>query len=610
VGTIRVLSTDVVNKIAAGEVIERPASIAKELLENAVDAGAGRIDVEVEQGGRALVRVSDNGRGIAPEEVALAFMPHATSKLAGADDLFHIETLGFRGEALASIGSVAQCALRSRTADQPTGRQVHVDGGRLGEVTECGGPPGTVIEVRRLFYNTPVRRKFMRTVQTEMSHIVESFTRIALAHPEIQMTLRHNGKEVFELPAHDQLPQRLALFFGRELADALLPIEVSGRGITLRGYVARPTQSRASGNLQYLFLNGRYIRDRQCLHAVREAYRGLLMTGRQPIVFLFLEMDPGSVDVNVHPTKIEVRFRDGSLVYSTILSGIRQKFLQSDLQPTLDAPAAPAGQGSVPPSGTAAEDAERQERLRASIADYFRKPPPETVYPSRGPVGPLASPAPSVGDRTAMPTGPAIGPAVEHGPVETDLPRKVMQVHDRYLVVETPEGILIVDQHALHERILYERIRSRFESGSLESQRLLVPEPIDLPGPLQAVLDRERETLSRLGLEVEPFGTGSAAVHAYPSLLGSGAIGPLVSDLLDRLAQSGSAPDRRTLLEELMQMIACKAAIKAGERLGADEIRELLAQRDLIADAHHCPHGRPASLLLTAQDLERQFKRT
>ncbi len=326
----------VINKIAAGEVIERPASVVKELMENAVDAGSSRIDVLVELGGSQLIRVADNGCGISQDQLELAVASHATSKILDADDLFHVDTLGFRGEALASIAEISQFQLRSRTDQADAGAELEVVGGDKRPLVPCGCPAGTAIEVRNLFYNTPVRRKFLRTTQTEMGHVSEAFTRIALAHPQIHFSLRHNQKQLHDLPPVDHWSKRIGHFFGRELAENLLWVESEADGVKVSGYVANPTFSRSHNRMQYLFLNGRHIRDRSLQHALGEAYRGLLLSGRQPIAFLRLDMPAEAVDVNVHPTKLEVRFRDGRQLYSQLLGTIRNMFLATDLTAQVD----------------------------------------------------------------------------------------------------------------------------------------------------------------------------------------------------------------------------------------------------------------------------------
>ena len=336
-GVIRQLPQSVVNQIAAGEVVERPASVVKELLENAIDAGATRVDVSVERGGKDLVRIADNGLGMDPDDLTLAFQPHATSKLADVEDLCRVRTLGFRGEALAAIAQVSRVRCQTRQADAAEGSEIAIEAGIAGPIKSCGCPTGTVMEVRNLFFNTPVRRTFLKSDTTEAGHVAETFSRIALAHPEIHLTFRSGGKIVHDLPPVTGMRERIAIFFGRELAESLLWVESRLDNLSLWGYVAHPSQSRSSNKGQFLFLGGRYVRDRSLGHALGEAYRGLLMVGRNPVAFLHLEVPPEEVDVNVHPTKIEVRFRDPQRVYSHLLSTLRQTFLSSDLHTRLQA---------------------------------------------------------------------------------------------------------------------------------------------------------------------------------------------------------------------------------------------------------------------------------
>ena len=369
-GIIRHLPPAVINQIAAGEVVERPASAVKELLENAIDAQATRIDLTVERGGKDLVRVSDNGLGMHPDDLVPAFLPHATSKLAEADDLFQIRTLGFRGEALAAIAEVSKVRCQTRQGGAALGSELTIEGGVFGAVKDCGCPAGTVIEIRNLFYNTPVRRTFLKSDTTENGHVVDMFSRIALAHPELHLTYRSGGKVVHDLPPVAGTRDRIAIFFGRELAESLLWIEGRLDDMHLWGYVAHPSQSRSTAKGQFLFLGGRYVRDRSLSHALNEAYRGLLMVGRMPVAFLHLEIPPDQVDVNVHPTKIEVRFRDSQRVYSHLLSTLRQTFLKSDLHTRLQATAEPAevGRGRTGRRGTAHNGpGERMEQARCRL---------------------------------------------------------------------------------------------------------------------------------------------------------------------------------------------------------------------------------------------------
>ncbi|MEX2139685.1 MAG: DNA mismatch repair endonuclease MutL [Pirellulales bacterium] len=676
---IRQLPPSVVNKIAAGEVIERPASVVKELLENAVDAGATRIDVTVEQGGVDLVRVVDDGCGIAADELPLAVASHATSKIRHSDDLFHVGTLGFRGEALASIAEVSRLVLRSRTPDAEAGAELEVVGGERGAVTPCGVAPGTTIEVRNLFFNTPVRRKFLRATQTEMGHTTEAFTRLALAYPHVHFTLRHGGKTVYDLPATDCLTTRIASFFGEELAGELLWVESNDGPLRLFGYVARPSQSRGNARMQYLFLNGRAIRDRALQHALGEAYRGLLLSGRYPICFLQIAMPPEEVDVNVHPTKLEVRFQDGGRLYSQLLGTLRTKFLTVDLTSKL-APTAPAAGEAAAAHDPYAADAMRQQLVawakgelnrastgpsaggtRAGFAsaaaasqvdgqtartfeeeaiDFPRVSPPLSVVkldrPASAPwpTHPSGRPGETwdtprtvrtvVGSEAgAAPTPVAAGQSTSYAPsnwqpLETadrpfpsdNLRPTAIQVHNRYLIAETDEGMVIIDQHALHERILYEQIREKVLSGVLEAQRLLVPEPVDLgPAEAAAVL-AAAETLARLGVQVEPFGGGTVLITSYPAMLANFRPVEVLRELVDKLLCDTRQPERRDLLDELLHMISCKAAIKAGDRLSQEEIAVLVEQRHSYADSHHCPHGRPTSLAFSREELDRQFMRT
>ena len=361
---IQPLSASVVNKIAAGEVIERPASVVKELLENSIDAGATRVDVSVEQGGLALLRVSDNGHGIPPAQLPLAVTSHATSKIRSADDLFQISTLGFRGEALASIAEISRLVLRSRPAGAAAGAELEVTGGQMSDVAPCGCPEGTTLEVHNLFYNTPVRRKFLRSTQTEMGHISEAFTRIALAHSHLHCTLRHNDRVVYDLAPTDDRRERVRAFFGPELADDLIAVASEDGEVRLEGYVASPTHSRANARLQYLFLNGRAIRDRSLQHALSEAYRGLLLTGRYPIAFLNISMPADQVDVNVHPTKLEVRFQESGRLYSQLLGTLRTKFLTTDLTARLET----RGDSEA----AQAHDPERAQAVRRDLVEWAK----------------------------------------------------------------------------------------------------------------------------------------------------------------------------------------------------------------------------------------------
>ena len=652
---IRQLPPSVINKIAAGEVIERPASVVKELLENSVDAGAQRVDVTVEQGGMALIRLADDGCGIAADELKLAVASHATSKICDAEDLFRVRSLGFRGEALASIAEVSQFLIRSRTADSAAAAELEVNAGLLGEVVPCGCPIGTVIEVRNLFCNTPVRRKFLRTTQTEMGHIGEAFTRIAIAHPAIHFTLRHGERIVFDLPANDNWRERLATFFGPEINDALLWVENldPASNTRLSGYVANPTQSRSNNRMQYLLLNGRFIRDRSLQHALGEAYRGLLMTGRFPIAFLRLDMPAEAIDVNVHPTKLEVRFQDGGRVYSQLLGTLRSRFLTTDL--TAKAALTPTAGGDTQQP---AIDPHRAEQLRREITEWAQGEDARDLaantrnVPGINPTAEFGLQATESRQQTRMPfrfdtaTGklPAFRPFSDGGREalasagttnderhtslpqreatsgETSLEREsiadprrnssALQVHNRYIVTEDEEGMVVIDQHALHERVLYEQLRAKVLGGRMETQRLLVPEPVSLTAHEAGAALEVQTTLKSLGIEIEPFGGDTVLISAYPAMLANISPSEVLRQVIDILLTGQKTPDRRDILDELLHMISCKAAIKAGDRLSSAEMDALLEQRHLFQDTHHCPHGRPTALVFTREELDKRFKRT
>lgn len=611
---IRQLPSEVVNQIAAGEVIERPASIVKELVENSLDALATRIEVEVVRGGTDLVRVTDDGEGIEPDDLVLAVTSHATSKIVGSDDLFRVRTMGFRGEALASISSVSRFRLRSRTESSETAFEVVAAGGAVDPPRPQAGPVGTTVEVRDLFHNTPVRRKFLKSVSTEFGHVCEQFTRIALANPRLHAVLRHNDRVVFELPPTDRLLDRLVLFHGGEMAEKMIWVESESNGIRVWGYVGHPSLSKPSRKGQYLFLNGRWIQDRSLQHALGEAYRGLLMVGRYPVTYLFIEMPPELVDVNVHPTKAEVRFEDSSSVYRQLLSTLRTRFLSLDFETA-------ASFNTQRSGGIAVADDDRRQEIQSEFTSWASTAlsawspdvhPESTAEPNRfpapenAPTGSfvhLPEPSPSASDQKQQ---PSTASPVERRP--SGSPTRVMQILDTYLVFETEKGLTVIDQHALHERIMYEHLRKRVLDGAVERQRLLAPESIELSPKETAALLLHRETLERIGYELQEFGRNTLLLAAYPAMLAKSDHHDLLRDVADGLSET-TDPSRRDLLDSLLHMMSCKAAIKAGQRLTDEEIQALLAQRHLIDDAHHCPHGRPTALVLSRDQLDRQFGR-
>ena len=609
------LSQSLVNKIAAGEVVGRPASVVKELMENAIDAGATRIDVSVSQGGLDSIRVVDNGGGIAADELPLAVASHATSKISEADDLFRVGTLGFRGEALASIAAVGRMTLSSRTPEGQNGAEIECVGGELSEIVPCGAPVGTIVEVRDLFYNTPVRRKFLRTTATEFGHVSEAFTRIALPATQVHFSLRHNDKPVLDLPVGGGWLERIALCFGRELAENLIWVESVEDDISLSGYAAHPSHSRGHNRMQYFFLNGRHIRDRALQHALGEAYRGLLTVGRQPIAFITMRMPPELVDVNVHPTKLEVRFLDSGRLYSQLLAMLRAKFLTTDLHARIQS----GGEASNDDAATA-HDSAHADQLRQQLVDWAKGK--VASWDQGAEVGGQGSGDDSRG-LTAAGSGPLqlrplghVEPCSTAAPGCADQPQPraavlhaALQVHDRYLVTESEEGVTIIDQHALHERILYEQLKQRVSAGAVETQNLLVPEPVDLSPTEAAAALENRDLLAQLGVRVESFGGDTVLLSGYPAMLANIPPVEVLRAVLERILAEVKRPDSRDLLDDLLHTIACKAAIKAGDRLAPEEVAALLEQRHLVEDAHHCPHGRPTALVFTREELDKRFKR-
>ena len=599
-GRIVVLDQNMVNMIAAGEVIERPASVVKELMENSIDADATEIVVLVEDGGRRLISITDNGTGMEADDLAAAFESHATSKIKDVEDLYRITTLGFRGEALASIASVARVRAVSRTAQSDQANCIEIDCGVKGPVGPCSGDVGTTIQVRDLFYKTPARRKFLRTANTEMGHISEQFTRIALPATGLDLTLIHNGKEIYRLSRTVSLPERISRLFPMLAIDGLIEAQTNERGIRLRALLGRPSLSRTSNQFQYAFLNGRFIRDKFISHAIKEAYRGLLEPNRQPVVFLFIEMPHGDYDVNVHPTKTEVRFDNANLLHSQVLGALRERLLGTNL----DTPGRlPESQAPAMGSATPTPKAARQEIVDA-MAEFFQKHRPP--YQQRELDLPPAEPPRTASNRSYQP-----GPSQTSGqePVTIEGP-KYLQIHDSYIVEQTQDGFVVIDQHALHERMLYEKLRHRVSQNRLESQRLLLPESFEVTDAQASVVETHADLISRLGIELTPFGPKSYAIQAFPTILGKVSPAAFMQDMMDLLIEKSGRLSSQDLLDEVLSMAACKAAIKAGQKLTDTEIRQLLEDRRHFESTSRCPHGRPTTISFSIGELEKQFKRT
>lgn len=823
---IRELSKSMINKIAAGEVVERPANVVKELVENSIDAGAKRVEIVVEKSGSDLIKIVDDGCGIAAEQLVLALSPHSTSKISEADDLFRIHTLGFRGEALASIAEVSQLVLSSRTADSEAGAQIRSDGGVFDEIVPCGRPVGTTVEARNIFFNVPARRKFLKSPTTEFGHISEAVVRIALPRPDVHFILKHNGRTVYDLPATNDRKERIGRVFGSDVATRLVEIESEYKNVKVTGFVGLPDLSRGSQSLQYIFLNGRHIRDRALQHALTEAYRGLLVSGRHPVAFLNIATPPDFVDVNVHPSKLEVRFVDGQAIYASVLGAIRDKFLRSDLtsrpndaeldaaarrtqtafakdaaqerssssestnRPTPSALSAGSTSAAEPSAEVrelrfvpdvdsrdpiaALDESVAEERRRdvlgwltgksksnAANSSLASKTPESTQDSKKAPLSgpPQLSKSPNLSDsdvvdaanaaldeaaaldaspsdafpqrprtqtsgfglggasefRKFPPLAPSFSargdapkspkepeptfkpgtfggtrdfdaPAADKSPdspkspvllrsnadstnaapsnvdsPEPNAPSKstqpqffnaeefvdpvanaatlrervaannagrfrpnvplenqvaynaagkpVVQICRRYLAMEAKGGLAVVDQHALHERILYERLKANFSAGKLDAQRLLVPEVVDLTPTEHPVALENRELFANLGILVDDFGGSSVVVNGYPAILRAASPSEIFLAALATLQRNRGKLERADLLDESLKQMACKAAIKAGDSLRPDAIVELIAAAEEELQSHHCPHGRPSTLVFSVQEIDKLFKR-
>jgi DNA mismatch repair protein MutL len=592
---IRQLSEGTVNRIAAGEVVERPAAAVKELVENAMDAGATRIEIAATNGGADLLLVEDDGIGMLASDLKLAIQRHATSKLRvadGEDDLSHIVTMGFRGEALPSIGAVARLSLMSRMADGEAA-EIKVDGGKVSgpmpAAFRATGQRGTRAEVRELFYATPARLKFLKSARSEELAISDIVKRLAMSRPDIGFTLTLDGRKNLDLAPEPDLMDgrlpRLARIMGREFGDNAVRVEAAREGVTLSGYAGLPTYNRANAAMQFLFVNGRPVKDKLLVGAVRGAYADFVAQGRHPALALFLDCDPAFVDVNVHPAKTEVRFRDAGLVRGLIVGALKHALNEA------------GHRASTTVSSSA-------------LAAFAREP------------SPFQSPNifSAVGAREAAPSHNAVPLSVrmEAAPVEAapDTPLAHFplgaaraQLHETYVVAQTADGIVIVDQHAAHERLVYERMKKALANGGVARQPLLIPEVVDLdPAEVSRVSARAAE-LAELGLVVEEFGPDAVVVRETPAMLGKLDVKALVRDLADEIAETGNALSLKERLEEITGTLACHMSVRAGRRLNAEEMNALLREMEATPHSGQCNHGRPTYVELKLADIEKLFGR-
>jgi DNA mismatch repair protein MutL len=609
---IRLLPPTLVNRIAAGEVVERPAAAAKELIENAIDAGATRIEVVLVEGGQALIAVTDDGIGMGPEELALAVERHATSKLPD-DDLVDIRFLGFRGEALPSIGSVARLTLTSRKRDADAAWSLTVEGGAKGEPVPAAHPPGTRVEVRDLFYATPARLKFLKAARTEISHAVDMIERLAMAHPAIAFSLSDGNRPLVKLAAQRGEAAaarlaRIAAIIGRDFADNAVPLDAERDGVRLAGWAGLPTYNRATNGCQYLFVNGRPVKDRLVIGAVRGAYQDVLSHDRHPVVALFLELPPDAVDVNVHPAKAEVRFRESGVVRGLIVGAIRHALAAAGHRASSTVAAATLGAlgATAAPSSSPA------------VSGWGPRPQYSAGRPSLPLVqAAIAAQAPLTGLAEAglphldlPPSASAEQASVEEiGTTDYPLGAARAQLHETYIVAQTAEGLVIVDQHAAHERLVMERMKQAMAEGGVRRQGLLIPEVVDLGAAAAARLAERVEELALLGLVLEPFGSGAVVVREVPALLGDGDVQGLVRDLADELAEWDTTLALTDRLGAVCATMACHSSVRAGRRLSLAEMNALLRQMEMTPNSGQCNHGRPTHVALKLSDIEKLFGR-
>ncbi|AWH18171.1 DNA mismatch repair endonuclease MutL [Stenotrophomonas sp. ZAC14D2_NAIMI4_7] len=623
---IRPLPEILINQIAAGEVVERPASVVKELVENAIDAGASRVDIDLEEGGVRLIRIRDNGSGIAPEQLPLAVSRHATSKIADLDDLESVATLGFRGEALPSIASVSRFTLASRRAHDEHGSALQIEGGKIGEVTPRAHAPGTTVEVRELFYNVPARRKFLRAERTELGHIEEWLRSLALARPDVELRVSHNGKASRRYKPGDLYSDtRLAETLGEDFATQAVRVDHSGAGLRLHGWIAQPHYSRASADQQYLYVNGRSVRDRSVAHAVKMAYGDVLYHGRQPAYVLFLELDPTRVDVNVHPAKHEVRFRDSRLVHDFVYRTLKDALADT----RAGVSAQEIGAGAAHPVDAAA--APVQSSAGASGFGLVRGPAPGSGGGGGGgfsgwrpqqPLGLQVADAPAAyaalyasagaGERSGalppMPSGNGL-PVTSADAGVPPLGYAIAQLHGIYILAENAEGLIVVDMHAAHERIGYERLKNAHDGIGLQSQPLLVPITLAVGEREADTAETEAETLAALGFEVTRAGPGALHVRSIPALLANAEPEGLLRDVLTDLREHGQSRRIAGARDELLSTMACHGAVRANRRLTVPEMNALLRDMEITERSGQCNHGRPTWARFSLAEIDRWFLR-
>ncbi|MCG3173852.1 MAG: DNA mismatch repair protein MutL [Myxococcota bacterium] len=629
---IRLLPPHLADRIAAGEVVERPASVLKELVENALDAGATLITVEIEGAGSRLIRVTDNGCGMSREDLELAVRRHATSKLASEEDLFHIRTLGFRGEAIPSIASVSRFSMASRTSGGE-GHRIQITGGQNQEISPAGLAPGTSVEVRDLFFNVPARRKFLKSPPTEESHLTEAFIRLALLRSDVRFRYLRDGRESFDLPAGESRERRITQLASRELERRLLAAQGSLNGVEVRGYAGYPEVSQSTQRLMYTYVNGRFVRDRGVQRAILDAYENVLPKGRYPAVFLEIVMDPGLVDVNVHPQKVEVRFENSGLVYRAVREALtsvlrpapwardagftRKNYVLEPARAMGPAHSiSPSGALSAPPAGVPRPAADRGSHgTPGGIAMPANPIAPQAARPANGDKGYIVQPDRPDQESFAAPPrkweeqpDPSAGGAGKKA--FFSLLRPVGQFAGTYLVAEGPDGLVVVDQHAAHERVTYTRLMEQYHRGEVPRQVLLLPVELELNPAQRHQLSAHADELEKLGFVVEPSGPSSYAVREIPEVLAGANVPRIMSDLLDEISSGASYASLHEAVGDVYASCACHSSVRAGDRLTHEEIMALFRAMDETEFSAHCPHGRPVSVNIGLPEIARWFHRT
>jgi DNA mismatch repair protein MutL len=626
---IRILPEIISNKIAAGEVVERPASVVKELVENALDADSTKIVIEVERGGRRLIRVSDNGGGMGRDDALLALERYATSKIASDTDLFSIRSLGFRGEALPSIAAVSRFTIVTREKRSDVGTEIRVSGGKIEQVADIGAPPGTMVTIENLFFNTPARRKFMKSVTTEMGHVADIVAAIALGRPEVYFRLVHDGRILKSWPSTVDRLDRVADVLGAKLRGDLYPVAGNAEFGAVDGWVSDPKQFRSTSRGVFIFVNGRHVRDRVIQHALFAGYRQRLVKGQYPVATLFISIPYDQVDVNVHPTKSEVRFAQQRAIHDLVQSAVAE---------TLDRRGRPQwGRSEAPRPGFSQNGPRISENLNISYEAKRSKFGTETAkgdsighdYEEQGGVRDLPAVQRPHHDKADISqggtnsavtrnTGVTAPEAADRRPLEQaalwkktkfgDL-RVIGQLHNSYVLCESEGGLVLLDQHAAHERILYERLKRRSDRLKKEAQRLLVPETIELSFHEAGVLERLAAEFDAVGLEIDPFGTNTFVVRSVPAMLAGRDIAPLVREIVETVAAEGFGDGPESSVDESLKLMACHGAIRARQALSDRQVRELLQELDGCENPSHCPHGRPTWLQWNMRELEKSFKR-